>query len=179
MVRARSPMQEAELQALLAADERHWWYRGRRRVLAAVLDRLELPRSCAVLDAGCGSGVLAIAAAKLGLHPVTALDSDPTAMLVTLENARANGVTLDRVDRVDLRREAAPAAGILAANLTRPLLLRVAELMCERPDALIASGLLDAEADEVAGAFAPLRESRRVSEAGWSALLLERRTRAV
>jgi SAM-dependent methyltransferase len=49
-------MLESEFQALVAADERHWWYRGRRRVLAAVLDRLELPPGCAVLDAGCGSG---------------------------------------------------------------------------------------------------------------------------
>ena len=49
-------MQEAEFQALVAADERHWWYRGRRRVLAAVLDRLELPPDARVLDAGCGSG---------------------------------------------------------------------------------------------------------------------------
>jgi SAM-dependent methyltransferase len=49
-------MQEAEFQALVAADERHWWYRGRRRVLAAMLDRLDLPLDAALLDAGCGSG---------------------------------------------------------------------------------------------------------------------------
>lgn len=49
-------MQEAEFQALVAADERHWWYRGRRRVLAAVLDRLALPPGCTILEAGCGSG---------------------------------------------------------------------------------------------------------------------------
>jgi SAM-dependent methyltransferase len=51
-------MKPAEYEAMLALDERHWWYRGRRRVLRAVLDGLELPpRSGArVLDAGCGSG---------------------------------------------------------------------------------------------------------------------------
>jgi SAM-dependent methyltransferase len=49
-------MTEAELAAMLANDERHWWYRGRRRVLAAVLDGLDLPRRAAILDAGCGSG---------------------------------------------------------------------------------------------------------------------------
>ena len=54
----------------------------------------------------------------------------------------------------------------------RPLLLTVAELIGERPPALILSGLLDHEADEVAAAFAPLVERRRLSLKGWSALLL-------
>jgi SAM-dependent methyltransferase len=49
-------MTEAELAAMLAHDEAHWWYRGRRRILAAVLDGLALPRHPAILDAGCGSG---------------------------------------------------------------------------------------------------------------------------
>lgn len=49
-------MTESELTAMLAHDERHWWYRGRRRVLAAVLDRLDLPPRPWILDAGCGSG---------------------------------------------------------------------------------------------------------------------------
>jgi SAM-dependent methyltransferase len=49
-------MTEAELAAMLAHDEAHWWYRGRRRILAAVLDGLVLPRRPAILDAGCGSG---------------------------------------------------------------------------------------------------------------------------
>jgi SAM-dependent methyltransferase len=49
-------MDEAELQAMLATDERHWWYRGRRRVIRAVLDELPLPAGARILDAGCGSG---------------------------------------------------------------------------------------------------------------------------
>ena len=44
------------MQAMLEADERHWWYRGRRRVIRAELDRLALPAGAEVLDAGCGSG---------------------------------------------------------------------------------------------------------------------------
>ena len=47
--------------------------------------------------------MLAIAAAKLGFAPVTALDHEPAAIDATLDNARANGVTLDRVERLDLR----------------------------------------------------------------------------
>jgi SAM-dependent methyltransferase len=45
-----------ELRAMLANDGRHWWYRGRRRVLRAELDRIPLPPGARVLDAGCGSG---------------------------------------------------------------------------------------------------------------------------
>jgi ribosomal protein L11 methyltransferase len=117
--------------------------------------------------------VLAIAAAKLGFGPVAALDSDRAAVEATRVNARENGVALDRVERYDLRNQPPPAAGTVAANLMRPLLLQVAELMSdERPDALILSGLLDHEADEVAAAFAPLRERNRLSLKGWSALLL-------
>jgi ribosomal protein L11 methyltransferase len=123
-------------------------------------------------DLGCGSGVLAIAAAKLGYGPIEAVDSDRLAVDATNLNARDNGVALDVVRRANLREEPAPAADVVAANLMRPLLLRVAELIEHRPRALIVSGLLDHEADEVAVAFAPLAESRRLSDRGWTALLL-------
>ena len=60
-------------------------------------------------DLGCGSGVLAIAAAKLGFDPVSALDNEPAAVEATRENARANGVELARVERFDLREQPAAA----------------------------------------------------------------------
>ena len=123
-------------------------------------------------DLGCGSGVLAIAAAKLGFSPVSALDADRAAVAATLANARDNGVVLERVERLNLREEPAPPAEVVAANLTRPLLLRVAQLMDEPPAALIVSGLLEHEADEVAAAFAPLLERRRLTSRQWVALLL-------
>jgi ribosomal protein L11 methyltransferase len=135
---------------------------------------LELEPRGSFADLGCGSGVLAIAAARLGFGPVTALDSDRDAVDATLVNARENGVVLDRVERFNLREQAPPGAEVMAANLMRPLLLRVAELLAEPPRALILSGLLDHEADEVAAAFAPLAERRRLSDKGWTALLLER-----
>jgi len=49
-------MTSDELQTMITTDDRHWWYRGRRRVLRATLDGLELPSPCRILDAGCGSG---------------------------------------------------------------------------------------------------------------------------
>ena len=94
---------------------------------------LDLAARGSLADLGCGSGVLAIAAAKLGFGPVTALDSDRDAVEATRQNAAANAVELDRVERFDLRAQAPPRAGVITANLMRPLLLRVAELMEEPP----------------------------------------------
>jgi ribosomal protein L11 methyltransferase len=133
---------------------------------------LEIDAGGSLADLGCGSGVLAIAAAKLGFSPVTALDSGRAAVAATERNARENAVELARVERFDLRRTAAPQADVVVANLMRPLVLRVAELMTARPGALIASGLIDEEADEVAAAFAPLAERRRLSSGGWTAIVL-------
>jgi ribosomal protein L11 methyltransferase len=135
---------------------------------------LELEPGGAFADLGCGSGVLAIAAARLGFAPVIAVDGEHAALDATRRNAAANGVVLDGIERVNLREEPPPAADTVAANLTRPLLLRVAELLHEPPPVLLVSGLLDGEADEVAAAFAPLAQRERRSASGWSALMLSR-----
>jgi ribosomal protein L11 methyltransferase len=131
-----------------------------------------------VLDLGCGSGVLAIAAAKLGFDPVTAVDFDPLSVDATRANALVNDVALD-VARCDLRHDSVPAAPTVLANLLRPLLLDYARVLAERqgaepPHTLIASGLLTHEADEIAGAFAAhgLREQDRRERGEWAALLL-------
>jgi ribosomal protein L11 methyltransferase len=133
---------------------------------------LELPPRGSFADLGCGSGVLAIAAAKLGFAPVVAVDNEEAALEATRANAAANGASLERVERLDLRSQPPPAAGTVTANLVRPLLMELAELIEERPRALIVSGLLDDEAGAVAAAFAPLRERRRLSSQGWCAVLL-------
>jgi ribosomal protein L11 methyltransferase len=123
-------------------------------------------------DLGCGSGVLAIAAAKLGFGPVSAVDNELAAVEAAEHNAKVNGVELARVERWDLRRAAAPCAETVAANLTRQLLLEVALRLERPPQALIVSGLLDREAGEVAAAFAPLTPRRRLAAGGWAALEL-------
>jgi ribosomal protein L11 methyltransferase len=142
---------------------------------------LELaPGTGAFVDLGCGSGVLGIAAAKLGWGPVLALDNDPDAIHATAQNARANGVELE-ARRYDLRTDpvAASVAPTVAANLLSPLLLAwAARLPADGGGAerVIASGLLSTEGDRVAEAFAArgLRQAARRSGGDWVALLLER-----
>lgn len=126
-----------------------------------------------LLDLGCGSGVLAIAAAKLGFAPVTAVDFDALSVEATIANADVNDVTLE-VGRCDLRSDPIPVAPVVLANLLRPLLLDYAARLTEPPRTLIASGLLIHEADEIAAAFAPhgLRERDRRERGEWAALLL-------
>jgi ribosomal protein L11 methyltransferase len=128
-----------------------------------------------LLDIGTGSGVLAIAAVKLGFDPVIATDHEAESVLAAGENARANGVSLD-VRRADLLLDELPAAAAITANLLRPLLLSLATRLHTPPRVLIASGLLIEQADEVAGAFRErhgLRERARREEGEWAALLLE------
>jgi ribosomal protein L11 methyltransferase len=132
------------------------------------------------LDLGCGSGVLAIAAARLGWEPVVAVDFDPVAVEAAAANARVNGVAVE-VRRHDLRVDPVVRGRTVAANLLRPLLLAWSERLAgvgagERPARVIASGLLVGEADEVAGAFARLGlvEAARRASGDWAALLLER-----
>jgi len=112
---------------------------------------LELDPAGALADWGSGSGVLAIAAAKLGWAPVLAVDVEPASLEASKENAERNGAEIE-VRRVNLRREPAPYAPMVVANLVRPLLLDVARLLERPPQRLIMSGLLREEADEVAEA---------------------------
>jgi ribosomal protein L11 methyltransferase len=132
-----------------------------------------------IVDLGCGSGVLAILAAKLGWPNVLALDYDPLAVAATAENARVNGVELWAVRRFDLRHEDAPRSPVVLANLLAPLLLTWCERMAamgdvKRPHTVIASGLLTGEADRIAAAFAGLgyAEADRRIQGDWAALLL-------
>lgn len=107
-------------------------------------------------DLGTGSGVLAIAAAKLGFAPVSGCDSEPAALEAAADNAAANGVELELV-RLNLRERPPPEAPALVANLTAPLLEAVAARIAVPPRALICSGLLASEAARVRAALAGVR----------------------
>jgi ribosomal protein L11 methyltransferase len=110
------------------------------RLSLELLQELEPPAS--LLDLGCGSGVLAIAAAKLGFGPVTALDNDPDAIEATLANAEANGVSFD-VRLADVLAETLPAAEVTVCNISLPYL----EVMASRLECgtLVGSGFLACE----------------------------------
>jgi ribosomal protein L11 methyltransferase len=129
-----------------------------------------------LVDLGTGSGVLAIAAAKLGWAPVMGCDSEAAAIVAAAENAAANGVELD-LRRLNLRDEPAPAVPTVVANLTAPLLEMVADRFGKAPEVLVCSGLLVAEADRVTAALAAagldVADSR--SRGDWAALLAGRR----
>lgn len=130
----------------------------------------------ALADLGTGSGIIAIAAAKLGFAPIVACDHERAALDAAAAGAKANDVELDLV-RADLRREAAPVAPTVTANLTAPLLRDVASRIEGRPERLVCSGLLVSEIDEVAEAFAStgLHERERRASGDWAALLLSQR----
>jgi ribosomal protein L11 methyltransferase len=114
-----------------------------------------LPPHASVLDYGCGSGVLAIAAMKLGAGEAVGTDVDPQAIRASTDNARANAVAASFVlpDRLDAR-----AFDVVVANiLANPLVLLAPALAARvRPAGRIAlCGILDAQAPDVIAAYAP------------------------
>jgi ribosomal protein L11 methyltransferase len=146
-----------------------------RLCLELLLDLAEAGHANGPLcDLGTGSGVLAIAAAKLGFGPVVACDHERAALEAAGANARVNGVDLE-LRRVNLRTEPAPSAATVLANLTAPVLHEVAAHVEQPPSRLICSGLLASEADEVAHEFGAhgLAERERLVSGEWAALLLQ------
>src|SRR4051794_9333262 len=81
---------------MLALDERHWWYHGRRRVLGAVLDGVRLPAGARVLDAGCGSGRTLDELARLG--EAHGMELNPAG--VAAARARGHHVLEGRVEAI-------------------------------------------------------------------------------
>jgi len=128
-----------------------------------------------LLDYGCGSGILAIAAAKLGAGRVTGVDLDPQAIVASRANAAANGVAA-RFDEPD--RLGPGTYGIVVANILANPLLLLAPALAARvaPHGRIAlSGILEAQASDVAAAYAPwfTLAPSRASE-GWVLLTATR-----
>ncbi|HEX5592670.1 MAG TPA: 50S ribosomal protein L11 methyltransferase [Solirubrobacterales bacterium] len=136
----------------------------------------ELEAGGELVDLGTGSGVLAIAAAKLGWGPIRGYDHEQGAIEAASANAAANDVEL-HLERMNLRERLPELAPTVVANMTSPILTAVAAQIAESPQTLIASGLLPHELDATAAAFADvgLRETERRIEGDWAALLLKRR----
>lgn len=149
-----------------------------RLCLEALLELGTPSPPTALVDLGCGSGVLAIAAVRLGWGPVLGLDHEHEAVVAARENAAVNGVQIE-IRHGDLLHGGgpAPSAPTVVANLLRPLLEHIARagFAGETPRVLVAGGLLRAEADGIAAAFAEahgLRERARRERGEWAALTL-------
>lgn len=120
-----------------------------------------------VLDYGCGSGILAIGAARLGAAQVDAVDIDPAAVQSTQDNAAANGVQVKAglPDKADGRYDT-----VLANILATPLKV-LAPLLCSHVasgGSLVLAGILERQADELKAAYAPLAQLEVAdTEDGW------------
>jgi ribosomal protein L11 methyltransferase len=120
-----------------------------------------------LLDVGCGSGVLAIAAARLGFSPVVALDHDPAALEATRRNAAANAVALE-LRLGDALVEPLPRADVVVANISSESIERLVPLLDAAT--VVASGYLEQDEPAPAG----FRRERRSTEGGWAADLFRR-----
>ena len=145
--------------------------------LEAIVDKGAPGRA---IDLGTGSGVLAIAAVRLGVCETLAVDEDPDAVAAAEGNAVRNGVA-DRVRCLlaDVAAVGADAAPLVVANLLSAAHHRLAPAyatLVAFDGALVLGGILDAEADAVehAVARAGFAPSDRVSLDGWSTLVLRR-----
>ena len=109
-----------------------------------------------VIDYGCGSGILAIAAARLGAQETVAIDIDPQALAATRDNAQRNRVAV-QVRAAGAAEPLAPAGVVLANILSNPLKLLAPMLasLVAPGGALVLCGVLERQADEVAACYAP------------------------
>jgi len=135
-----------------------------------------------VLDVGCGSGILSIAAARLGARHVSGLDIDPIAIEATRANARRNRLGRRIVARVGSLPSGEPPFDLVVANLIASVLVALAGRLRDevRPGGLlVASGIFEDREAEVAAAFAGtgLEVVERSVEGDW-VVLSARRTAA-
>jgi ribosomal protein L11 methyltransferase len=130
-----------------------------------------MPEGVSVIDYGCGSGILAIAAAKLGAGSVIAVDIDEQAVLSTQNNAANNHVVV----LAHNTRQASPEAAqvVLANILANPLkvLAPALEALVLPGGTLILAGLLDRQVQEVAAAYTDIQMTVFRSREGWSCLV--------
>jgi ribosomal protein L11 methyltransferase len=157
---------------------------GSTRACLALAERvLAGPAVGSVLDVGTGSGILAIAVARLGVPSVTAIDPDPDAVAAARANAVRNGVTV-RVECAGLEAWEGPPAPLVLANLLGAALIALAPRLAAATTVagrLVAGGLLVHEVPAVTAAFVPhgFELTELVEDEGWAGLLLTRRDAAL
>jgi ribosomal protein L11 methyltransferase len=115
-----------------------------------------------LVEVGCGSGVIAIAAARLGFDPVVAVDHDQAAVDATARNADSNGVQLD-LRRANALAEDLPPADLVVANVSAAFARELAGRLRTRD--LIASGYFESEPPQLPG----FTHCGRRVEDGWAA----------
>jgi len=139
------------------------------------------------LDMGTGSGILAIAAAKLGCQPVEAFDYDPESVRVARENARRNRVEprilLKRADLTKLPRRAGRQFDLVCANLISNLLMAEREKIVSRVAAggtLVLAGILATEFPQVCRSFEAMgmKLVRQRMEREWASGAFVRQTKS-
>ena len=146
------------------------------RLCLAALQRLSLQGKSAV-DVGTGSGILAIAASRLGAAPVIGIDDDVNALQAAEENLTLNRGADVRLTSADLRSAFPGRFDVVTANLTGGLLVEAADRLRDlaRPGArLILSGFLRSEEDEVKAAFAGYAVTSRSEEEEWACVSVQR-----
>jgi ribosomal protein L11 methyltransferase len=133
-----------------------------------------------VLDLGTGSGILALAAAKLGAASVLALDIDPQAAVVARENVRLNGLeAVVQVGEGGLDETLSTAFDLAMANISAPVIVEMASTLAEvlRPGGvLIVAGFSVESAERVSSALARtgLMVERALADGDWRALIARR-----
>ena len=147
------------------------------RLCLEALQAIDLTNAV-VLDVGTGSGVLAIAADRLGAARATGIDNDADAIQSARDNLALNPAARQiEVDVADLNRAVLPLADVLTANLTGALLVRSSQtlLSAVQPGGtLILSGVLADERDEVVRAFAPAAVVWEREEEGWIGVIMKK-----
>lgn len=130
-----------------------------------------------LLDVGCGSGILSIAALKLGAAHATALDTDPLAVDATRENAERNGVAAQLTVSGDSVETLASELPLVVANIEARVLVPLAAAIADRvapAGLLMLSGLLATDVETVRKAYPAFRELARPERGEWRALVLAR-----
>ncbi len=112
----------------------------------------ELAPDGSLADYGCGSGVLSIAAAKLGFSPVVAVDIDPLSVEATRENAARNGVEVE-ARHVDVTAEPPPHAETIVANVPPDIQVALAGVVDLAPGLVVAAGFQRGDSEKVASAW--------------------------